>query len=160
MTATSTLRARWQGMAARERTLVTAGVALVVLALLWWLAVAPALAVLRSAEPQHRALDEQLGRMRGLQQQVRALQSQPKLGPDEALRAIEESVRQRLGPSARISVAGERVTITLAGTPPDALAGWLGQARVNARMLPTDARLTRGASGGWDGTLVLALPAR
>ena len=160
MTATSTLRARWQGMAARERTLVTAGVALVLLALLWWLAVAPALAVLRSAEPQHRALDEQLGRMRGLQQQVRALQSQPKLGPDEALRAIEESVRQRLGTSARISVAGERVTITLTGTPPDALAGWLGQARVNARMLPTDARLTRGASGGWDGTLVLALPAR
>jgi len=160
MTATSTLRARWQGMAARERKLVTTGVALVVLALLWWLAVAPALAVLRSAEPQHRALDEQLGRMRGLQQQVRALQSQPKLGADEALRAIEESVRQRLGTSARISVAGERVTVTLTGTPPDALAGWLGQARVNARVLPTDARLTRGASGGWDGTLVLALPAR
>lgn len=160
MNATSTLRARWQGMASRERTLVAAGVALVLLALLWWLTVAPALAVLRSAEPQHRALDEQLGRMRGLQQQVRALQSQPKLGPDEALRAIEESVRQRLGTSARISVAGERVTITLTGTPPDALAGWLGQARVNARALPTDARLTRGAAGGWDGTLVLALPAR
>jgi general secretion pathway protein M len=160
MSAMSTLSARWQGMAARERTLVTAAVALVVLALLWWLAVAPALAVLRSAEPQHRALDEQLGRMRGLQQQVRTLQSQPKLGPDEALRAIEESVRQRLGTSARISVAGERVTITLTGTPPDALAGWLGHARVNARVLPTDVRLTRGASGGWDGTLVLALPAR
>lgn len=160
MTRASALRTRWQAMAARERALVAGAVALVLLALLWWLAVAPALAVLRSAEPQHRALDEQLGRMRAMQQQARALQSQPKLGPDDALRAVEESVRQRLGTSARISVAGDRVTITLTGTPPDALAAWLGQARVNARVLPSDARLTRGASGGWDGTLVLALPAR
>ena len=59
-----------------------------------------------------------------------------------------------------MAIAGERVTVTLAGTPPDALAQWLGQARVNARALPGEARLTRNASGAWDGTLVLSLPPR
>ena len=68
-------------------------------------------------------------------------------------------MRQRLGTSARLVVAGERVTITLTGTPPDALAQWLTQARVNARALPGEARLSRNSAGLWEGTLVLTLPA-
>lgn len=152
--------AAWTRLAPREKLMVAAASTLVLLALLWWLAVAPALAVLRNAETQHRELDAQLARMRSLQQQAKALQSQPKLNPDDASRELESTVRQRLGTSARMVVAGDRVTLTLNGTPADALAGWLAQARVNARALPTEAKLTRNASGGWDGTIVLALPPR
>jgi general secretion pathway protein M len=88
------------------------------------------------------------------------MQSQPRQTYDEALRQLETSVKQRLGTSARMAVAGERVTLTLAGTPADALAQWLTQARINARALPAEARLARNAAGLWDGTIVLNLPAR
>ena len=69
-------------------------------------------------------------------------------------------MRQVLGTSARMVIAGERVTLTLTGTQADALAQWLTQARVNARSLPGEARLARNASGLWDGTIVLTLPPR
>jgi general secretion pathway protein M len=150
----------WRGLAAREKMLAVAAAALVALALLWWIAIGPALAVLRTADTQHAALDQQVSRMRSLQQQAKALQSQPKQGYDESLRQLEEAVRQRLGTTARMTVSGERVTLTLTAAPPDALATWLTQARVNARALPSEARLNRGASGGWDGTIVVTLPGR
>jgi general secretion pathway protein M len=152
--------AAWQGLAPREKILAAAAAGLVAFALLWWLAVGPALSVLRTAESQHQALDAQLGRMQALQQQAKALQAQPKQGYDESLRQLEAAVRQRLGTSARMTVTGERVTVTLTGTPADALATWLTQARINARALPSEARLSRAASGGWDGTVVVTLPGR
>ena len=154
------LRARWQALAPREQALLVAAGALVVLALLWWVALAPALGMLRSAEEQHRTLDQQLLQMRRLQAQAKAMQSQPRQSQEEALRQLEATVREQLGPSARYSIAGERVTVTLANTPAAALAQWLSQVRTNARAIPGEARLVRNAAGGWDGTLVLTLPAR
>jgi len=154
------LRARWQQLAPRERSLVGAAVLLVGLAILYWLAIAPATATLRSADAAHRTLDEQLQRVLGLQAQAKALQSLPRQNRDEALRLLEASVQQRLGTSARTVILGERVTVTLTGTSPDALAQWLAQARVNARAVPSEAKLTRNPAGLWDGTLVLNLPPR
>jgi general secretion pathway protein M len=154
------LRARWAGLAARERALVGGAAGLVALALLWWIALAPALGTLRSAEAQHRALDNQLQHMRRLQAQAKAMQAQPRQNPDDAMRQLEAAIRQHLGVTARYSIAGERVTITLANTPAASLAQWLTQVRANARAIPGEARLTRNAAGGWDGTLVLTLPAR
>jgi len=154
------LRARWAGLAPREQALVAAAAALVVLALLWWVAIGPAVSTLRSAEGQHRALDAQLQQMRRLQAQARAMQAQPKLNHDEAMRQLEAAIRQQLGTSARYAIAGDRVTLTLTNTPAQALAQWLSQVRANARAIPGEARLTRNASGGWDGSLVLTLPPR
>ena len=157
---TAMLKARWQALRPREQAMVAAAVLVVGVALVWLVAFAPALSTLRSAEEQRRALDAQLQHMRSLQAQAQALQSQPKLGYDEALRLLEQSVSQRLGTTARMVIAGERANITLTGTAPDALAQWLTQVRVNARALPSEARLTRNAVGLWDGTLVLTLPPR
>ncbi len=154
------LQRRWAGLASRERAMVAAAVLVVATALVWMVALAPALHTLRSAEEQRRVLDAQLAQMRSLQAQAQAMQAQPKLGHDEALRQLELSVRQRLGATARLSIAGERVTLTLSGKAPDALAQRLTQARVNARALPSEARLTRNAAGLWEGTLVLTLPPR
>jgi general secretion pathway protein M len=160
MKAASPLKARWDRLAPREKAWVAGASALVAAVLVWFIALAPALATLRNAEAQHRALDTQLQHMRSLQSQAQALQGQPKQSHDEALRQLELSVRERLGPTARSLVAGDRVTITLTGTAPNALAQWLTQVRVNARALPSEARLTRNAGGLWDGTLVLTLPPR
>ena len=150
----------WARLAPREQRLVAGAAGLVALALLWWLALAPALTVLRGAEAQHRALDAQLQRMLGLQAQARALQAQPRQTQNEASRVLEATVREQLGTAARLSTSGDRVTIAFSGVRPEALSQWLTQARTNARVLPAEARLTRNAAGLWDGTLVLVLPQR
>lgn len=157
---TQALRARWAALAPREQGLVAAAAALVAIALLWWVALAPALRTLHSAEEQHRALDAQLQHMKRLQAQARTMQSQPKQSPEEAMRQLESAIRQQLGVSARYTIAGDRVTLTLANTPAPALAQWLSQVRTNARAIPGEAKLTRNPAGGWDGSLVLTLPAR
>lgn len=154
------LQARWAGLAPRERMLVVAAAGLVALALLWWVALGPAIATLRTADEQHRALDTQLAHMQRLQAQAKAMQSAPRQNPEEAMRQLETSIRQQLGTSARYVIAGDRVTVTLANTPAEALAQWLSQVRTNARAIPGEAKLTRNAGGGWDGSVVLALPAR
>lgn len=154
------LHAKWAALAPRERMLVLAASGLVALALAWWVALGPALATLRDAEAQHRTLDAQLAHMRRLQAEAKAMQALPKQGPEEAMRQLEGAIRQQLGTSARYSIAGDRVTVTLTNTPPAALAQWLSQIRTNARAIPGEARLARNAGGGWDGSLVLALPAR
>jgi general secretion pathway protein M len=160
MSTTQMLRTRWEGLRPREQAMVAVAALAVGAALVWLVALGPALSTLRTAEVQRRTLDAQLQHMRDLQQQAQALQSQPKQGYDEALRALEASIKQSLGTTARTVITGERVTVTLAGTAPDALAQWLTQARVNARALPGEARLYRNSAGLWEGTLVLTLPPR
>ena len=171
------LQARWDALAGRERLFLLLAATVVAAAALWWLALAPALATLRAADAQHRALDAQLQQMRSLQAQATALQSQPKLGGDDAQRTLDALLKQKLGASAQMSVAGDRASITLKGANADALAQWLTQARINARAVPSEVRLVRSAMSGsgsaapgaaasgagnavWDGTLVLNLPAR
>ncbi len=173
MTSRHALAARWAQLAERERRMVRIAITLVGAATLWWLGLAPALGSLRGADARHRQIDAQLQQMQTLQAQAKALQAQPKLSHEEAVRALETSVKQGLGPSARLQVTGERATVTLKGVGADALAQWLTQARVNARAAPSEARLVRSASVGgptsaspstsaatWDGTLVLSLPPR
>ena len=164
------LRARWDLLAPRERGALLLAASVLLLALVWWVLLGPALRTLREAETQHRQLDTQLQSIRRLQAEALALQSQPRLTQEEAVRALEAALRQRLAGTAQLSVAGERATVTLKGVDADALARWLAQVRANARVLPAEARLTRSPAGSataaapapatWDGTLVLALPAR
>jgi general secretion pathway protein M len=148
-------------LAPRERRAVTLAAWIVGLGLLWWLAVAPALGVLRSAPERHARLDTQLEQMRRLAATAEQLRSQNAAPPpvrDDALRALEQATTA-LGGSAQLSVLGDRATLTLRDTPADALAQWLAQVRVNARLLPVEARLTRTPGlAQWNGTLVLAGP--
>lgn len=152
------LNERWASLAPRERTLLGAGALVVLLALIWWVALAPALRTLREAPLQQGRGEAQLQSMRALAAQSRALQALPKLGRDDALRALEATVRQRLGTAAELNVNGDRVTLTLKSASPPALAEWLALARQNAHVLPQEARLVHGPQG-WDGVLVLTLPA-
>ena len=148
----------WARLALRERRMVAWAAGLVLVALVWILGVAPALKTLRAAPAQHEILDAQLQSMRKLAAQAKGLQSRPAVTRADALRTLQASLQQRLGASAQFNVAGDRVTVTLKNAAPDALAQCLAQARVNARVAPTQSRLTRVADG-WDGTVVLELPA-
>jgi len=162
----ASVQRQWERLAPRERQSVLAAAALIALALVWWVALAPALHTLQGAEAQHQSLDAQLQTMHRLQAEAQALQTRPKLAFEEAVRALEASVRQRLGSTAQLSVVGERATVTLKGASASALAQWLAQARIDARALPSEARLLRSpgavpATGPtWDGVLVMSLPAR
>ena len=161
----SELQARWRQVARREQRLLLAALALVSLALLWAVALAPALATLKAAQQQRVVLDAQWQQMLRLQAQAQALQAQPPLNFDDARRLLEASVKP-LGSAAQLSVAGERVTLSVKGLSANALAQWLAQARLTARAVPSEVRLVRGAAvaggapGGWNGTLVLSLSAR
>jgi len=169
------LRARWASLDLRERRMVAIAAGLVALALLWWIALAPALRTLAAARAEHARLDAQLQQMATLQNRAKALQAQPRLNRDDALRALETSVRQSLGSNAQLMTASGdgAATITLRAVPADALAQWLSQARGNAHAVPREAHLTRAAATPppagnkdpeppkvrWEGTLVMALPA-
>lgn len=172
------LRSRWQALAAREQTLVLAAATLVAVALLWWVAVAPALATLRTAPARHAELDAQLQRMQSLRAEAQQLQSAPRNSRGDSVGALRAALAQRMGNTAQINVVGDRATVTLKGAPADALGQWLAQARSNARAAPVEVRLARSAAAApapnapapvtlgtpatamprWDGTLVLVLP--
>lgn len=140
-----------QTQSARERMLLGLGLAVVALAALWWLAIAPALGTLRDADARHVQLDEQLRQMRALAQEAAQLKAMPRLESAAAQRALEQSVQQSFGSSASLTLSEGRATLTLRQASAQALAQWLAQARVNARVLPIEARLTRSGAGAASG---------
>jgi len=156
MNFSSLLAARWQALGSRERQWLLGASVLVLAALVWWLAISPALLTLRSAASQRLLLDAQLQQMQSLQAQAKALQAQPRIALDEARRLLDASVKS-FGATAQLQMAGERATVTFKGASADALAQWLLQVRLNVRTVPSEARLSRGASGAWDGTVTLNL---
>ena len=161
--ALSPLLTRWQQLAPREKNILAAALVLVVLALVWKLVLSPSLQTLRTSTAQAMALDAQIQNMLSLQNQASALQRQAPLGYDEALRALNLATRQTLAATAQVNVVTDRANVTLQAANADALAQWLGQARLNARSVPLEARLTRGttpAGTTWSGTLVMSLPPR
>ena len=157
------VQARWASLGKREKKGLKLAIGLVCVALLWQFFVAPTLVTLRTSDSQARALDTQLQQMQALQKQAKALQTQPALSYDDALRALTQATQQTLGPTAEISVVADRAKVTLKGAGADSLARWLSQARLNARSLPVDARLTSAPSPTgvtWSGVLNMGLPPR
>jgi general secretion pathway protein M len=147
----------WQRASKREQRLLTLAAAVLAVGLLWWVGVAPALKVIKSAPAQELVLEGQLQHMKQLQVQAKDLRAVAPLTVADARTALEQSLKP-LGASAQMAVQAQQVTVTLNNVAPDVLAQWLAAARQNARMAPKDAHLKRNAKGGWDGTLALQLP--
>lgn len=156
MNARDVLQTRWQRASPREQRSLLLAAALLGTALLWWLALAPALALWRSAPLQHQQLDAQLQHMLALQSQARSLQALPAPDAATARRALETAL-QPLGHGAKVSTQGGRLSVTFTGVTPQALAQTLSASRQNAHRMPTEAHLKR-SDAGWDGTLVFTLP--
>ena len=170
------LRQRWEALAAREQRLVLGAALVIGAALLWWIALGPALSCLQLAKSQQPLLDKQLQEMQNLKAQATALAAMPKVSVEDARRTLESSLKQTMASSAQMVMVGNRATVTLKAASPDALAQWLLQARINARAVPTEVRLVTAAVASpppgaapaavavnpvrWDGTVVLNLPER
>ena len=153
----SSLRASWAGLSSRERRAVGLATALVLMALIWMVLLAPALKVLRNAPQQQRVIDEQLSRQQAWRQEALALRASPRMSLPDAQAALQASVKTQLGSASQLTVSGDRATLTVKGVSPLVLAQWLNSARTGAHSKPLDAQLTQ-QNGNWEGTLVLQLP--
>ena len=152
------LQHTWKAGSANERRLLGTALAVLLLALLWWAALGPALGTLRGANAQHRTLDAQLLTMRGLATETASMQAMPRIKTADSRSALEQSVRD-LGPLGRLSIAGERATVTFKDVPADTLVKWLVQTRKTARAKPAEMHMTLNAMRtAWDGNVVLLLP--
>ncbi len=155
--ALSSARALWMSLAPRERLWLTVVAWILALLLIWLLAVQPAWRTLARAPAQLDALDAQLQVMQRQASEVQALRGAAPVTPDQAAAALTAATL-RLGDKAKLSVQGERATLTLNGVGTSALRDWLAEARAGARARPIEANLTR-AAAGFSGTLVLGLGA-
>ena len=147
------VQTRWAQMSPREQGLVRGALVLLALALVWFVALRPALATLRSAQIQGPQLRAQLQDMLQLQAQAQVLQAQPAAQTQDS-KSLLEAALPTLGATARMSLTGDRATVTLEGSSPDDLAQWLTQARLNARARPLELHLTQ-SQGLWKGRIVL-----
>lgn len=145
---------RWRAMAPRERQALTVALWLVGGFLVWTLSVQPSLRTLREAPIQLNQLDAQLQQMNRLAVDGRELRSTTPVPPAQAAAALK-SATDRLGDRARLSVQGERATLTLTGVDSAALSTWLGEARRAARTRPVEAQLTR-TPQGYAGSIIVA----
>ena len=155
--AVSSVRALWMSLAPRERLWLTVVASILALLLIWLLAVQPAWRTLSRAPAQLDAMDAQLQVMQRQASEVQALRGAAPVTPDQAAAALAAAT-VRLGDKAKVSIQGERATLTLNGVGTSALRDWLAEARAGARARPIEANLTR-AAAGFSGTLVLGLGA-
>lgn len=149
------VRAWWEGLARRERRLVTVGASVLGAYLLFAVAVQPAWRTLSRAPAQLATLDLQLQSMQRMAGEARELRGMPTVNPEQAGAALKAAT-ERLGDKAKLSVQGDRAVLTLTGAGTGQLSGWLAEVRSGARARPVEANLTRG-SAGYSGTLVVAL---
>jgi general secretion pathway protein M len=150
------LAARWQALAPRERKIVGIGAALVCATLLWLLAVAPAMKVLRSATAQLEQLDAQLQAMQRDATdaaQLRAIAPVSAAQSAAALRASSDA----LGAAGKLVISGDRATLTLTNAVAQQMRDWLADARATARARVVEVNLTQ-SSGSVSGTIVVSLP--
>jgi general secretion pathway protein M len=151
------LRQRWASFTPREQQgLGWAALAVAVL-LLWFVALQPAWRTWQQAPAQRQALETQTLQMQRLASEARDLKGQSPVSAEQSLQALKAAT-DRLGPKAKLSLQGERATLTVTGLTPEQLQAWLSEVRSGARARPVDLQLRRNANG-LDGMVVLSLPA-
>lgn len=145
---------RWVKLATRERRMVSGVLLLVGLALLWLIAVQPAWRTLRDTPAQIDAVERQLQQMQRLAAESRELRALPVVKQAQAEEALRGAT-ERLGSNAKLTLQGERATLSLSGVSGEALSTWLGEVRSAARARPEEAKLSRGPTG-YSGTVLLS----
>ncbi len=140
---------------ARERLAIGVVLGVLGVLLVWSVALRPAWRTLTEAPRQLDLLDAQLQAMQRLAAESRSLRGATPVAAAQATAALQ-SATQRLGDPARLSLQGDRATVTLSGVAGPALQAWLGEVRSAARGRVVDAQLTRGPNG-YAGSVVVML---
>lgn len=145
----------WQARTRRERQAVTLIAVVLGGFATWSLLVQPALRTLREAPAQLDRLESQYQLMQRVAAQSATLRGATRVSAVQAGQALRAAT-ERLGASGRLTLQGERATLTLTDVSPEALRAWLNEARSGARARPTEAQLQRSPSG-YSGTVALAI---
>lgn len=145
---------RWRALPARERLGVTLALLAVGIGLVWVVGVQRPLRTLREAPAQIDALDLQLQAMQRMAAEARELRGVAPVPQSQAMAALK-SATDRLGDKGRISMQGDRGTLTLNGVTTAGLRSWLAEARSGARARPIEVQLTRGPQG-YSGTIIVS----
>jgi general secretion pathway protein M len=154
----SQAQSRWQALAPREKRLLRIAAVLIGLALLWFVALAPALKVVRTAPAQLALLDSQYQAMQRDAADAKALRDVAPVGAAQSSAALRTAT-EAMGAAARLSVTGDRATLTLSNAGAAQLREWLSEARATARARVVEANLTQTPGNGQlNGTVVVALP--
>lgn len=148
-------RAYWRSRAPRERLALGAAGTVLGAFLVWLIFIQPAWRSLRETPAQLDALDAQLQQMQRLAAESQSLRGVAAVTQVQAAAALK-SATDRLADRGRLSLQGDRASLTLNGVSPEALRGWLLEARSAARVRPVEAQLTRGPQG-YSGTVVVTL---
>jgi general secretion pathway protein M len=119
----------------------------------WNLAVQPALQTVREAPAQLDRLDAQYQQMQRIAAETVGLRGATRVSPSQAGLALKAAA-DRLGERGKLTLQGDRATLTLSGVSPEALRAWLVEARSGARARPIEAQWQRGPQG-YSGTLVV-----
>lgn len=170
------LRQRWQALASREQNMILLAGSVLLLALVWWLALAPALHSLRTAPARHAQTERELQNMLQMKAQVEQLRQQPQNTTGDARVLLQQSLTAELGNTAQLQWLGNRAQVNLSAAPAAGLARWLTQVRDNTHASAAEMKLSRatpagatatgttGATGAtdttvyWTGSLLLDLP--
>lgn len=140
------------------------------LVLIWTWNIAPALKTLREAPLHLSQLELQTQSMKAMQSEAQTLQKSPRLSATDANTALRQAALEVMGNGARLSIEGNRATLTLSGVTADSLAQFLALVRTKSQALPIEAHVQKftnsGAAAGktaagqelWRGALILSLP--
>jgi general secretion pathway protein M len=142
-------------MSERERNAASIAGTAVVLLLVWWIALQPALRTVRDAPVQIDRLDAQLQRMQRQAAEASELRAAPPLSAAQSTAALQAAT-ERLGARGRLTLAGDRATLTLTGATGAQLRDWLSEARSGARARPVEVQLTR-TPQGYSGTIIVTV---
>ena len=145
----------WLARTPRERQALAWVTTLLVAFAVWAALVQPAWRVARTAPAQIDQLNAQLEQMKRVAAEAQSLRGTPPVTVAQAGAALKAST-ERLGDKARLTLQGDRATLTLTGVTGDALRAWLLEARSGARARPLEAQLQRGADG-FTGNVIVAI---
>ena len=143
----------WRGRTTRERRAVILVLSVLGALLVWNLFIQPAWRTVREAPAQLDRLDGELQQMQRVAAESRTLRAVTPVSQTQAGAALK-AASERLGDKAKLNLQGDRATLTLSGVSPEALRGWLNEARSGARARPVEAALQRGPSGFTGGITV------
>ncbi|TDM05394.1 MAG: general secretion pathway protein GspM [Ideonella sp. MAG2] len=150
------LAQRWQALNDRERQLVLLAAAAVALLLIWLLVLKPTWTVWRELPAKTAKVEDELLQLQLLASDAKDLKGQPAISPAQAQEAIKTAT-DRLGAHGKLTIAGDRATLTLTDAPPTQWRAWMAEARAGARARPISAQIQRGANG-LQGQVVVSLP--
>lgn len=147
----------WRERTARERQLVVVMAVAVIALFAWLVLLQPALRTVRSAPLEIEQLDRQLQQLQLAAAEAATLRGAPPVSPVQASSALRAAT-ERLGPSAKLIVQGERATLAFTGIGFEELRAWLAETRSAARARPVETQLVKAASG-YSGSITVALGA-